>query len=302
MLTANSVSRLTMITAMVIAALVACVSIALPRTSFAQSTATEAERDFIERQMRELAESTEVIAKTDDGERVAQLVEHPIFRYSDQPRDIYNATLWAWQLDGRPVVLQKIEAGIDHNDNTTPRWTHCLTSFSEHRVDVNWDGGRRYQSRKPGIEYRKIDNGPVPSDRLFVRRRQMKQLASRFAATITIDPSTGKVQEMRPLTTPLMEYTVSSDAPADGKPPLPTGAVFALAANGTNPDAYLVIDLHEPRAGAATWHYGAARMTICGLDLRLDKQTVWSVPFVEPVPTPFENWTFYYSVRDLQPK
>lgn len=95
---------------------------------------------------------------------------------------------------------------------------------------------------------------------------------------------------MRLLPKPIMEYTITGSS-------LPTGAVFGLTSNGTNPDAYLVIDLREGKAGQLEWHYGAARMTICKIELRHKDNVVWTQQWVRPVPTAFDTWTFYYAPK-----
>src|SRR4051812_18165224 len=37
------------------------------------------------------------------------LIPEPILRYDDKPRNIYDATLWAWGPKGRPAAVLKVE-------------------------------------------------------------------------------------------------------------------------------------------------------------------------------------------------
>lgn len=253
-----------------------------------KSGSDRSQNDPVLKQMRELAESTKILVGS-GGDGAPRLIPRPIFRYSDAAREIFDATLWAWTIDQRPVVFQKVESGL-YDDGKRLRWTYCLASLSESLIEVKWSNGHRYKSSKPGIEYAAIAGAPRPAANRAVRRRQMKQLASRFSATITHNPDGPVVEEMRLLTRPVMEYSVGGET-------LPTGAVFGFTSNGTNPDAYLVIDLQQSSRGEFEWRYGATRMTICGIELRLDERSVWKTAWVAPRPIPFDAWTFFYTPR-----
>jgi hypothetical protein len=78
------------------------------------------------------------------------------------------------------------------------------------------------------------------------------------------------------------------------------GAVFGFASNGTNPDAYLVLEVARQADGTDRWSHGWVRMTSGGLDMTLDDQPAWTAEFVKPAPVPRDNWYFFKLPRETQ--
>lgn len=68
-----------------------------------------AERQAILKEMRAAVAEIKVTEKAGDQIRSAKLIEEPIFRYSDEQRQIRDATMWVWTERGRPVSLLKLE-------------------------------------------------------------------------------------------------------------------------------------------------------------------------------------------------
>jgi hypothetical protein len=82
--------------------------------------------------MRHRAEATRVYRLDNQKWTSCEIQPEPIFRYSDQPRHILDATIWVWGRSGRPNVLQKIEL-TDVADRTrylrmlpVPRTSHFV--------------------------------------------------------------------------------------------------------------------------------------------------------------------------------
>lgn len=239
-------------------------------------------RRFLE-QMRARAQATQVTVQRDEQEVPATLRAKPVFRYSDAPRRIEDATLWVWTEGKRPVALQKIEASSSRNE---PRWTHCFTSLAEDTLSVNWPGDRAFETSSPGVTFAAVPNGPKPAATATARQLQLRELVRRFSATITIDPKKNVTEELRLLPRPVFTYGADDE-------PVQSGAIFGFAANGTNPDAYLLLELRSE-----AWHYAWTRMTTGGLSARLDDKEVWTAPFVQPRPMGFESWTFFFDPRE----
>ena len=242
------------------------------------------------RQMRGIAEATAVGRPDSAGPRAVERAEEPVFRYSDPPRRIDDGTLWLWHESGRPVAVEKIEAG--RRGNGDEAWTVCFASLSTELLEVRWSGGRTYRSARP-VQFRPLPDAPEPvrSDRL--RQRQFRSAARRFEAEIANAPDWGNVQQMRLLPRPIYEY---GGGASDGT----AGAVFGFTCNGTNPDACLILEMRHPEPGKVEWRYAIARLTTGGLRIRLDGREVSSENWVPPDPAPFETWTFFFEARDAE--
>jgi hypothetical protein len=235
--------------------------------------------------MRLCAEATRV-CRSDDARVALALLPGPVFRYSDQPREIHDATLWCWGSGGRPAALQKVELY-----RRPDRWFYCFTSLSEGLLEAEWRDGHRWSATKPGLELRRLADMEEAVAAGFGRLLQMKGLAKRFSVTIS-DPPLGTQEKMRLLTRPIHRYQ-------DPKSGLQDGAIFAFAANGTNPDLLLLIEVHGEDLSHSIWKYGLVRMTMVQLDARLDDEVVWSAPYMPfRDPNEYDTWLFF---TDLSP-
>jgi hypothetical protein len=237
--------------------------------------------------MRALARQTAVSRNDAGTTAAATLLPQPVFRYSDQPRRILDATLWLWSAGGRPLALQKIEA-VTRSDR--PAWTVCFASVSEERLSTRWPDGRVYEATG-GVQFAPLpDPPPVPPSNPKLKRH-LRQVARRFAAEIINAPDGSNVEQMRLLPRPIHEYGGEDSE-------LRAGAIFGFACNGTNPDAYVLIEVLEDEAGDPRWRYGFARMTTGGLRFTLDGRDVWSAEWVHPVSKAFDSWTFFFQPRE----
>ena len=241
-------------------------------------------KDTLRDAMRRLAETAQI--ELADGAQ-AELAAAPVFRYSDQPRRIVDATLWVWKVQGRPVALQKVEA-VDRPDG--PGWTVCFGSLSTGLLEVEWPSGQRLECSQPGVAFDTLPD-PPPIKAAAVKPLHMRQVARRFAARIVNDPQQNNTEQMRLLARPILEY-------ADSESGLLAGAVFGFASNGTNPDAYLILEAEQGSGGDVAWRYGWVRMTSGGVTALLDDEPVWSCDWVRPAPIPYENWMFFRLDRE----
>lgn len=239
-------------------------------------------------QMRGLASQSVVEFVDDRAGGQPQFVDKPVFRYDDQPRRFIDATVWVWTHAGRPVAFQKIEAR-ENVDTGAPQWGFCFTSLASQRIRVAWPVDRVYQSREPGIRFLPLPDAPAVATLNSARRRQLRELARNFTARILTNPDTGNSQQMRLLTTPLLEYDEQGTK-------APQGAVFAFSTNGTNPDLILILEA-QPTAGGLGWHYAAARMTSGGLTVKHLDRTIWEVPFISHY-NPLPTWAFFDAPRE----
>jgi hypothetical protein len=238
--------------------------------------------------MRRRLEATHVYALAAGAKTALKPLSGPLFRYSDQPRLILDATLWGWGAAGRPLVMEKIE--FYRRPEGQPKWFYCMASLSEGLVEAEWPDGRRWSAKQPGLELRPLPDAPKAADRDFARLLQLKQVARRFSPTIS-DPAAGWQEQMRLLPRHVCRYSDPDSGVLDG-------AIFAFATNGTNPDLLLVLELHGRDVSDTAWQYGLARMTAGQVSVRLDQKEVWSVPYVAPpppkVPAKFDTWLFFF--------
>lgn len=241
--------------------------------------------------MRLRAAETQVVQLGDDKPVLLKASAEPLFRYSDEPRDILDATMWAYGTPGRPAAIQKIEV---YHDRGAAKWFYCLASFSEGLLKTNWRDGETWSSQKPGITFRTLADAPQPAASAFQRLLQMKTVSRRFDALLFNEPTDNPVKKpvnLRPLPRPLYRYS-------DLKEGIEDGALFGFATNGTNPDTLLAIEVHRAGVSGHTWKYGLVRMTLYQVIVKLDNIQVWQVPYVPyqgpDRPSKFDSWLFFH--------
>ncbi len=257
-------------------------------TNVAEEETRETQRARLLRQMRTLAEKTNVQLVAAD--RPALLVANPVFRYDDQPRNFIDATIWVWTDADRPIAFQKIEAKI-HQDTRKPLWGFCFTSLASQPLSVTWADAKPYTSTEAGITLKPLPRvTEAVAATSAARKRQMRDFARAFSARITINPKTNSTAEMRLLPTPIYEFSNLESN-------LLRGAVFGFSSNGTNPDLLVMFEA-APVDGKTRWQFAPARMTTGGLSLRFHDDLVWEADFVSPHAGPFASWTFFGAPRE----
>jgi hypothetical protein len=256
------------------------------KTTETTETATrKKQREENVKAMQERAADAKVRLVSNGKKSDAELVPRPLFHYSDQPRRIADATLWGWVADGRLVAACKIEK-YDH-ENPAVQWLYCFGSLAPGLVVVEWPSGHTFAAKKPGIGLGRIAPVPAPAAGLPARLRQMKDIADHFSATL-IDATDGdQRQEMRLLPRPIYRYEKPVGDVRDG-------AVFGFTANGTNPDAILVLELRQDGDDAGEWKFGVAGMTTGGLSVKFDDKEVWSKPAVPGTAASFDTWEWFW--------
>jgi hypothetical protein len=243
----------------------------------------DAKEDLLMLAMRERAKGIKVYIRDGQESVAAQAVAEPLMRFNDIPRRFRDATLWYWKHRGRPVALLKTQV---REKAPLTRWLDELNSLTDDLIEAEWADGHVFASRKPGLERKPLTDTPRASDVPRVRLQQMKEVARRFAVTIT--PNEGGKEELRLLAREIDHYSSADDDLLDG-------AMFVFTTNGTNPGAVLVIELNGKTPATATWNYGFAQMTTGGLSARLDDREVWSATEKPPVPTDYEEWCWFYA-------
>jgi hypothetical protein len=259
------------------------VSIAAGETPSAAKQDTDAAaRTRALAEMRRRAERTKIHTLDGDRQIQADLVAEPLVRYSDQPRVMTDATMWALGKPGRPAAILKVEAY--RRDNGELVWLYSMGSTSEGLISAEWGDGHRWKSKSPGISWQSLLPAPAAKDSPALRLRQMKELSRRFAVESN-DSVRGK-EVLRLLPQPIHRY-------GDPNTDIVDAAIFGFTSYGTNPNALLLIELHKDATGTA-WRFAPARATDAGLDVRLDGKQVWTVPASTVGPVELDSWLYFW--------
>jgi hypothetical protein len=266
---------------------VACISLAASvcPVQAQEESEEDLQKDRIREWMQSYAEGTTVAVLTAAGAQPAEMVAEPVFRYSDVPREIPDATLWVWTRNGRPVAFQKVEVNAWQG---TSQWTICYASLADELIETRWPQRGIFKSTEPGVVFKTVPEAPAPAARALQRTLQIKTLKDRFSGSI--EQGNGEYEPIRVLPTPIFQYT-------DPDTKLPLGAIFAMTSTGTNPDVLLLLDARPDSDGNLRWHYGIARLTSAGHQVKLGDTVVWDDPSVPTNNPVFETWTFYFLRR-----
>lgn len=269
-----------------------------PGVTHADDAAADADEDgrskAILEWMQSYAGGTTIRVGREESASTAEMIEQPVFRYSDVEREIPDATLWVWTLNGRPAAFQKVEVNAFRGGK---QWTICFASLSEDPLEVEWSqdpalrqrlrvSARDYASTAPGVSFEPIPDSDPPADIARLRSLQIRRLTERFEGRL------GRSGVIRVIPRPIFEY---DDSDSD----LPLGAIFGLTATGTNPDSLLLIESREDEDGSHQWEFAAVQMTTSAVTLALDDETVWERPAVANSDNVQPNWTFYFLSRQL---
>jgi hypothetical protein len=243
-------------------------------------------------EMRDLMAETkiEVFAKKEDKPREAKLHDSALFRYSDEPKFIKDSTLWVWTDRGRPVAIQKIENNLF--SATNPRWTYCFASLSEELVRATWPNVKPpFETAKPGVVFSPLMDAPKPGKDRAAWDRQFREIARGFSAKAFYQPDKF-VETFRLLPRPLYEYESKDYGILRGK-------IFGMA-SGTNPDALLVLELHQNKHEPPDWRYAGVQMTSFGVSLFHGDKKVWTGD-AQPRAGRFDTWTYMFLPRARAP-
>jgi hypothetical protein len=216
--------------------------------------------------MRKIAASITLIERPGEpAERVSPLRPEPVLRYSDPPRHMDDASMWAWGDPGRPVAMLKLELYPPHPPQR--RWVLGLVSLAPDRISVRYHDGQTWTSSKAGVELHALADAPVPGATETVRMAQMKSLARRFAASEDTRSPRGRL-ELRLMPRPFDRY---ARRPAG----LLDGVLFGFA-TGTNPDIFLAIEAWTGERGSPRFQYSLARNGGGFFRVKLDDDEVWT--------------------------
>lgn len=251
---------------------------------FAGSSGAD-EREDRAVEMKRIAESFTVDRGEEPERQHVSLRPEPLLRWNDSTREFSDASLWAWGGPGRPAALLALELypHSERGPDFIPSWGFELISLSTGPLEVNGGsanirdaakadlvpaGDIEWAPLKPGVTFQDIPDAPLPAATPTVRAAQMRDLVKRFS----VKENTGR--EVVPLR--LMPHPI--DRYADPAAKLVDGSIFAFA-NGTNPEAIILIEAQGPSPEKAQWRFAATRVTAAAYEVKLDRREVWSESF-----------------------
>lgn len=231
--------------------------------------------------MRQRVEPTRITLLGTDGakfpDKEAQLVKAPIFRYSDELREIEDAGMWLWTDRGRPIAVMKAERYKPSRFPT--QWLYCFVSLSPELVRAEWPDSSPFQAKRPGVKWQDLNDKPASTR--AARLVQLREMARRFSGEILVDKQGMNRLQMRLLSRPLYRFDESRD--------VLDGAVFGFTGAGTNPDALLLFDL-APNGG---WRFSVAGITADGLRVKLNDRVIHEHPNLAGEQHVFDTWCYF---------
>ncbi len=193
--------------------------------------------------MTQVVASLKVVAIDDQGkETPATMSDGAAHRWTDPTRDFDGGALWVWRASGRPVAVVGAELYAS--------WSLEFVSMTPGLVKAV-DGRVRWRPRK-GVEFHEIPAAPAVAGTEVGRFQQMRDLARRFSPREYWLKNEGNVQSyaLRLLPHPIDRYSDPASGVVDG-------GLF-VCANGTNPEAFLLIEARRRSSGPPKWSFAAA--------------------------------------------
>ncbi|MEM9586919.1 MAG: hypothetical protein AAGA03_06525 [Planctomycetota bacterium] len=250
-------------------------------TELADSQATS-DVDQAKARFQAIAERIRLQAETDPTE--AKLLDRPVLNWTNPVRKTPSGAMFLWVDARRPVAALCLYPASDEATD------HEFQSLALEKLVASVDDRIVWQPNEAGLKFGEITGAAPPSDRSFVRMRQMKSLAREFQAKL-VPPDKHPIS-LRLLATPLHRYPAEARMQSSGDRDLIDGAVFALV-QGTDPEVLLLIEARE-QSGQTQWVYALARMSMVPTEVRRAGQLVWSTDWAIQ-----RTYTTYYTAKGL---
>ena len=197
--------------------------------------------------------------------RELELHAKPVLTYSNPIRGEVYGNVFVWTLDGRPELL-----GAVFDFRNEDKFDSELHMLSRSGICGSREGREFWRPERPTVEFSNVPDGPVPAANPAARLRQMREIAR----AITVErnhPEQGK-GEMRLLTQPLYRYQSTQVGVIDG-------GLFVFA-EGTDPEAFLLLEATNGGRAEPTWKFAFARMNIVEFRAQYHGAEIWHVASV----------------------
>lgn len=198
----------------------------------------------------------------ESGEK-AELRSEPLLRWSNPTAGSVHGEVFLWTHHKRPAAIASIYRWYEPYKDCTFEVvsTTSLTVTAQEANKALWE------AKGPSVDWKKLDDAPIPAKNASGRLNQMRQLARRFSAEL-VDKRTGGeavTRELRLLNQPVYRYESSDGSVIDG-------GLFALVET-TDPEVWVLLEAIQ-REEKTTWQYALARMNADACEVRLDEKKV----------------------------
>ena len=229
-------------------------------TNDAETKSAEDETE-IQQAARKIVEGIKLTVIDGEKRQELEMLEQPVLRYGDIPRDNDKGSVWIWQRAGRPQAVMELFRGADSHS-----WVHVIHSLSADALEGDFGGPVPHWTPPRGaVQWNALAAAQAPADRPAARARQIKDLAQRFSAHEFWDPNNSRF-ELRLLIQPVHKYS-------DAEWGLLDGGMFLLC-HETNPEVALLIEAVQ-ESGGAKFRYALARLGHAELHVSVDGKEVW---------------------------
>lgn len=197
------------------------------------------------------------------GQPAFELRQPAVMVWSNPAAFDQKGAVFVWMQSGRPQVIGTL---FDSVRSGMPRSAMELHSLADTAIEGQFQGTEFWQPASSGLKFEPVGNNGELATAPQRRLLQLRQIAREFSATLT-NPDGSQVP-LRLLPTPILTYESQSEAGA-------SGAIFAFAATGTDPDAFLIIE-NRKVGGKLELQYAFARFHFRQLTAMRGGATVWT--------------------------
>lgn len=198
-------------------------------------------------------------------QQLLELHPKPLFRWNSPLSRVTDGAVFLWSFEGRPEVFGNVFLIKDG-----PAVLE-VQSLSSGPLATTLNGRLIWAPEKPGLEWNSIPHAPVPAATKAEQFRQIRNLATEFGAYAKKSPpdyEEGSTWHFRLMAKAFFEY---------GDTATNRGAVFAFA-QGTDPEAFLLIECRQNQDGVHKWHYAFAGACVWELYGEHLERQVWKRP------------------------
>jgi hypothetical protein len=189
--------------------------------------------------------------------------EEPLVHFTNPVREAFDdAAVFLWLEDGRPRAAATIEICAQGQVSRE------FTSLSHEPLECRGAEGDRWLPKPVDLAEQHLPDAPMPKASDRGRLAQMGQLARRFRVVMK-EAATNQPSELRLMSRPIYRFASERSGIVDG-------ALFAFA-EGTDPEALLLLEAARGASDSLSWQYTLVRMTSRPLDAELDGRPIWSV-------------------------